>query len=619
VTLNESSIARYHLLHSVPAYALRLYPVPDPSQVNLHYLCGLWHRLHVAQKLAVLISEHTTKEIFLRDTEAEWIEFLPQLTRMRRRLMPLVFTMFHFFEMYRDLHLQHLEAHGVPLRLQPFTLNPIEKQVMDMYDDDLLLTVHQVFPLVLSSFSRRLRPPLYTSRLERSIKGMLKDKPADEVYATIIIIGGLRQVERFWETKGYNIRRAAVESWYGLVTHNPVQSSPQKSKFFLKLAALGRKKVTLPADPAPAEPAGGVNHKAEVCNDWYCVKPSCVRNHRITNNPIYNTSMAAGPPMKPLPRDQLKLILSDQQPLTSIWLPTAEAVILERKIVENTKEIKRHTHVLLELIKEDGPAIEEWAPSLSQASQRTLQIKDINAFGGIYEQETTASAEPETTVRNEMVEEPQNLHPPSITANADVVEQAQNAQVTTVSAQPPITANRGVVDRSEHLQNTALATETEITAEAKSADHLERLEETNIAKEIGIAARIDIPAGSKHVHDTTPKDGREIVGNMEKPGIQEEISDVDTTWRQIPVKAPTKPQNSNLVSSAGTDNAGEFIVIILICYAYMVTRAITIALLAVQRFVGEPDIPRGMERVRWRCVSLTNSLMHSKLCLLIRI
>jgi hypothetical protein len=382
--MNESPIARYHIIHSIPAYALRLYPSPDPSEVNLHYLCGLWHRLHVAQKLSVLITEHTTKEVFLRDTGAKWNEFLPQLTRMRRRLMPLVFTMFHFFEKYRELHLRHLQANKVPLRLQPFTLNPIEKQVMDMYDDNLLLTVHQIFPLVLSSFSRRLRPPYYVGRLERSIKGMLKDKPADEVYATIILIGGLRQVERFWETKGYNTRRAAVDQWYRLVTHNPLQESSQKSKFSSKLTTLKQKMVKPPRDSALVEHIGGANHDTEGCNVWYCVKPSCGGKCRTTNNPIYNTSLAAGPPMKPLPQDQLKLILSDQQPWTSIWLGTAEAVILERKIVEDAQGIKRNTQVLLELIREDGPAIEEeWAPDLSQTSRRTVQIKDINAFGGI--------------------------------------------------------------------------------------------------------------------------------------------------------------------------------------------------------------------------------------------
>jgi len=383
VTTNESPIARYHIVHSVPVYALRLYPAPNPSRLNLHYLCGLWHRLHVAQKLSVLISEHTTKEIFLRDTETKWNEFLPQLTRMRRRLMPLIFTMFHFFEKYRELHLRHLQANGIPLRLQPFTLNPIERQVMDMYPDDLLLSLHQVFPLVLSSFSRRLRPPSYAGRLERSIKGMLKDKPADEIYATIILIGGLRQAERFWETKGYNTRRAAVDQWYGLVTHDPVQTSSQKSKLS---SILGRKKTTSPIDAATVESTTSTYHETDGCNEWYCVKAGCVGNHRTSNDLAHKSSLAAGPPMSPLPRDQLKLILSDQQPLTSIWLQTAEAVILERKIVENSQKIKRNTQVLLELIREDGPAIEEeWAPGLSQASRRTLQVKDINAFGSIQE------------------------------------------------------------------------------------------------------------------------------------------------------------------------------------------------------------------------------------------
>lgn len=384
VTLNESPIARYHLAHSVPAYALRLYPSPDPAEVTLQYLCGLWHRLHVAKKLSILISEQTTKEIFLRDTEAKWIEFLPQLTRMRRRLMPLVFTIFHFFEKHRELHLQHLIADNIPLRLTPFTLNPIEKQVMDFYDDDLLLMVHQVFPLVLSSFSRRLRPPSYAGRLERSIKGMLKDKPADEIYATILAVGGLRQAERFWETKGYNTRRAAVDQWYGFVTQEPVQLSPQKFKLS-KLTVLGRKKALPSTDASTMETAASAPHDPASCNEWFCVKKMCVEKQRTSGELLFNTSLANGPPMSPLPRDQLRLLLSDQQPLTNIWLQTAEAVILERKIVENSIQIKRNTQVLLELIREDGPPIEEeWAPGLSQLSRHSMQnFKDVDAFASI--------------------------------------------------------------------------------------------------------------------------------------------------------------------------------------------------------------------------------------------
>jgi hypothetical protein len=302
---------------------------------------------------------------------------------MRRRLMPLVFTIFHFFEKSRELHLQHLLSHGVPLQRQAFTLNPIEKRVMDMYDDDLLLTVHQVFPLVLSAFSRRLRPPSYASGIERAIKGMLKDKPADEIYATILAVGGLRQAERFWETKGYSTRRAAVDQWYHFVAHEPVQQLPAKGKLASKFASLGRKKVAPTVESIAAEHLDTSSHDAASCNEWYCVKPGCFQGHASAHVGMSKSSLSNGPPMAPLTRDQLRILLPDLQPFTSIWLTTAEAVILDRGIVENSAKIKRNTAVLLELIREDGTPIEpEWTPGLSQASRRAAHnFSDANSFG----------------------------------------------------------------------------------------------------------------------------------------------------------------------------------------------------------------------------------------------
>jgi hypothetical protein len=371
VALNESPIARYHVTHSLPAYTLQLYPLPDPTEISLHYLCSIWHRLHVAFKLSAMISSQATKEIFLRNTEAQRLEFEPQHKRMRQRLMPLVFALFHFFETYRDLHVQHLAKNGTPLHLQPFTLNPIEAQVMAMYDDQTLLKVHQAFPLVISSFSRRLRPPSYAGRLERSIKGYLKDRPKDEVYATILAVGGLRQAQRFWETKGYNARRAAVDTWYGFVTRSPVEVAP-KSKMSL-ITHLGRKKAVPAIEAANSEGAAG--HDATSCNEWFCVKPTCLaaRRRHSTDNLVFHTSLAAGPPMSPLPRDQLQLLIPDLQHLSNIWMQTAEALILERKIVDRTQDIKRNTQVLLELIRDDGTdGIDDWSSANPPDLRRTV-------------------------------------------------------------------------------------------------------------------------------------------------------------------------------------------------------------------------------------------------------
>jgi len=378
VTLNESPIARYHIAHSLPNYALRLYPLPDPSFINLHYLCSIWHRLNVAEKLALGISAQATKEIFSRTTEAQQREFEPQHRRMRSRLTPLIFALFHFFETFRDLHVRHLETGGTPLRLQPYTLNPLECQVMALYDDQTLLKLHQVFPLIISSFSRRLRPPSYAGSIERSFKGYLKGRPADEVYATIISVGGLRQAQRFWEMKGYNSRRAAVDVWYGLVTRSPVEPAP-KSKMALN-THLGRKK------PAPTVEASTLEyaapHDANACKEWFCVKPTCqaARRRHSTDNLVFHSSLAAGPPMAPLSRSQLQLVLPDLQHLSNIWMHTAEALILQRKIVERPQDIKRNTQVLLELIRDDRiDEFDHWTSGNTLVPTRSIDIEQ----GGI--------------------------------------------------------------------------------------------------------------------------------------------------------------------------------------------------------------------------------------------
>lgn len=357
VTLNEAPIARYHAAHTLPDYTIRLYPLPDPGNLNLHYLGGIWHRLHVASKLSTMISLQARKEIFLRTTEAQKAEFQPQYERMRQRLIPLVFTIFHFFETYRNIYAQHLARRGAPLTRLAYTLNPFESYVMSMYDDRTLLHVHQVFPLFMSSFSRRLRPPSYVGRVERSIRGYLKDRPPDEVYATILTVGGLRQAQRFWETKGYNARRAAVDQWYGLlqssrlpiVEPNAVTPKSKMSKF----THLGRKKAPQPMAQPPPDNSG---HDSSGCNEWFCVKPNCIATRRNTSDDslVWRTSLSAGPPMRPLGREELRLLVENVPDLHDIWAKTAEATILERGIVDRPERIKKNSLALLDLIKEDG-------------------------------------------------------------------------------------------------------------------------------------------------------------------------------------------------------------------------------------------------------------------------
>lgn len=356
VSYNEGAIVRYHVDHQVPAYARRLYPIVDPGKLDLHYLCGIWHRLHVAAKLSYLMCEWMTKEIFLRTSEAQRAEFAPQRERMRRRLIPLVFTVFHFFETYRELHLKYLEKNeGRGLLHEPYTMNPIEQQILSMYDDRTLLRVHQVFPLIVSSFCRRLRPPSYVGRVERAMRGYIRDKPADEVHVAILCLGGLRQVEEFWMIKGYNVRRAQVDTWYQSLTQEPPKPSASKQR--RGLMGLGRKKsMAALKDVAPEASTG-----AHATHDGQDGQHNNINNHNQGVPSLYSSSLSAGVPMGKLSHEQARRLLPDLPVLQQIWLTTAEALILERKVVERPGEIKRNAQVMLDLIREDGAAEEdEW-------------------------------------------------------------------------------------------------------------------------------------------------------------------------------------------------------------------------------------------------------------------
>lgn len=382
VTLNEVPIVRYQLEHAVPAYAKRLYPIREASGYSLHYLCGLWHRLHVAAKLSGRMCDWCTKEIFLRTTREQVAGFAGQRERMYRRLIPLLFTIFHFFENYRKLHMQYIQQHGHGVERTAYTLNPIELQIMSMYDDRTLFKVHQVFPMVVASFCRQLRPPSYVGRLERTVRGYLREQPADEVNTAVLCLGGLRQVLRLWEVKGYNTRIGSVETWYDDIKGSKEKgqskvsdTTSRETKSKRGIMGLGRKKSSWQVqntsktdDTPPALPSRGSLEQVPTRNSIHAQASL-----------IFNTSLAAGMPMDRLEHDQYQALLSDLPALQRLWLSTAEALILDRKIVERPTDIKRNAQVMLELIKEDG-IVEEDIWWYGMGTTESIRPPDLEAI-----------------------------------------------------------------------------------------------------------------------------------------------------------------------------------------------------------------------------------------------
>lgn len=163
-------------------------------------------------------------------------------------------------------------------------------------------------------------------------------------------------MERIWEIKGYNSRRGAVDSWYHDITRDPPPEAAS-GKPRSRLMSLGRKRsCTNVKDPSKAssQDLPGSRRGSEASSeDAIC--PT------MDGNFVFNTSLSAGMPMKMLEREHLRCLLPDLPALQQIWSTTAEALILDRKIVGRPQDIKRNAQVMLDLIKDDGVDEEdEW-------------------------------------------------------------------------------------------------------------------------------------------------------------------------------------------------------------------------------------------------------------------
>lgn len=76
--------------------------------------------------------------------------------------------------------------------------------------------------------------------------------------------------------------------------------------------------------------------------------------------------------------------MPDLQHLSNIWIHTAEALILERKIVERAQDIKRNSQVLMELIRDDGTDgmdDDEWWEGNTRAV--AMDQEGMGASGGV--------------------------------------------------------------------------------------------------------------------------------------------------------------------------------------------------------------------------------------------
>ncbi len=228
---NESHLVRHILKRDTPSLVLNLWPPPEPPQpTTISYLSALNHRDAVAWKMATHIADFIMIKICRRTTGPQQAAFAFPFRRIRSRTQPLILTLYHFFECCRREILltpvtkqepRLLESLAPDGSLAPDSGTPyrqcyfafMQATIIGSYDPKQLLQVHQMYQLILAAFVRKLRPPSYAGRFERTLRGWSKAPATQTDIAKVLLLGGLGEVERIIKHKTYAARRTALDEF----------------------------------------------------------------------------------------------------------------------------------------------------------------------------------------------------------------------------------------------------------------------------------------------------------------------------------------------------------------------------------------------------------------------
>lgn len=225
----------------VPTRITKLYPPPTVVPPKLTYLTDLAYKQRVSTELALALANQIVKEMMgsgqsrsRRMTKEENVFVLNQL---QLGMAPLIFALFHFLETYRERKLEHLLeidcAAGpskMPDPLSHETNMAIQSEILKHYPDELLLQVHQMYHLLLHLLLRRLNPVVLPFGV-RTLGRWNAQRPTNQAFAKLLVLGGIREVWELYRIKGYSRRRRALNKYLKKLDSGEKTRSYPKSSY----------------------------------------------------------------------------------------------------------------------------------------------------------------------------------------------------------------------------------------------------------------------------------------------------------------------------------------------------------------------------------------------------
>lgn len=233
----------------VPTRITKLYPPPTAIPPKLTYLTDLAYKQRVSTELALALANQVVKDMMgsrqSRSRRMTKEENAFVLNQLQLGMAPLIFALFHFLETYRERKLEHLLridcTAGSSNILSPLSHEKnmaIQSEILKHYPDELLLQVHQMYHLLLHLLLRRLNPVVLPFGV-RTLGCWNSQRPTNQAFAKLLVLGGIREVWELYRVKGYCRRRKALDKYLKkLDSGEKTQSYPKSSHTFQMTSAM---------------------------------------------------------------------------------------------------------------------------------------------------------------------------------------------------------------------------------------------------------------------------------------------------------------------------------------------------------------------------------------------
>ena len=188
--------------------------------------------------------------------------------------------------------------------------------------------------------------------MERSLRGYNKAQAPDHVLVAVLCLGGLKEVLRISEIEKYDARRTAVDDWDASISQKPVNFSSPSHRRQMGLSRWQSRQVSVSSAESSSD-----NTASSHSSVFSSIVPRNTHNgwERLSSfgSAVSDAGLAAGSPVPNLVATQTRLLLSGLPALGHLWIPTAEALLLEKEVVVRVTDIKRKVEVAYELVREE--------------------------------------------------------------------------------------------------------------------------------------------------------------------------------------------------------------------------------------------------------------------------